>query len=75
MQRRRLGRTNLKVSVIGFGGIPIVKVSKEEACKMIRRAAMPLQVAYSRDAFPNRDDVNNVKHAFHMLLSLESRKT
>ena len=38
MQKRRLGRTNLKVSVIGFGGIPIVKVSKEEACKMIRRA-------------------------------------
>ena len=38
MQRRRLGRTNLKVSVIGFGGIPIVKVGKEEAYKMIRRA-------------------------------------
>jgi hypothetical protein len=38
MQKRRLGRTNLRVSVIGFGGIPIVKVSKEEACKMIRRA-------------------------------------
>jgi len=38
MQKRRLGRTDLKVSVIGFGGIPIVKVSKEEACKMIRRA-------------------------------------
>jgi len=38
MQKRRLGRTNLKVSAIGFGGIPIVKVSKEEACKMIRRA-------------------------------------
>ncbi len=38
MQKRRLGRTNLKVSVIGFGGIPIVKVSKKEAYKMIRRA-------------------------------------
>ncbi len=38
MQKRRLGRTNLEVSVIGFGGIPIVKVSKEGACKMIRRA-------------------------------------
>ena len=37
MQRRRLGRTNLKVSVIGFGGIPIIKVSKEKAYKMIRR--------------------------------------
>jgi predicted aldo/keto reductase-like oxidoreductase len=38
MQKRRLGRTNLEVSVIGFGGIPIVKVCKEEACEMIRRA-------------------------------------
>jgi len=38
MQKRSLGRTNLKVSVIGFGGIPIIKVSKEEAYKMIRRA-------------------------------------
>jgi len=38
MQKRRLGRTNLKVSVIGFGGIPIVQASKEKACEMIRRA-------------------------------------
>ncbi len=38
MQRRRLGRTNLNVSVIGFGGIPIIGASVEKACEMIRRA-------------------------------------
>jgi len=38
MQKRRLGRTDLKVSVIGFGGIPLISVSKEEACRMIRHA-------------------------------------
>jgi len=38
MQKRRLGRTNLNVSVIGFGGIPIVQASVEKACEMTRRA-------------------------------------
>jgi len=38
MQKRRLGRTNLNVSVIGFGGIPIIQASVEDACHMIRRA-------------------------------------
>jgi len=38
MQKRRLGRTKLRVSVIGFGGIPIVQASVPKACKMIRRA-------------------------------------
>jgi len=38
MQKRRLGRTNLNVSVIGFGGIPIIQASVEEAYEMIRRA-------------------------------------
>jgi len=38
MQKRRLGRTNLNVSVIGFGGIPIIQTSMEKACEMIRQA-------------------------------------
>jgi predicted aldo/keto reductase-like oxidoreductase len=38
MQKRRLGRTNLEVSVIGFGGIPIIGASKKEAYEIIRRA-------------------------------------
>lgn len=38
MKKRRFGRTNLNVSIIGFGGEWIVPASVENACKMIRRA-------------------------------------
>jgi len=38
MQKRKLGRTNLNVSIVGFGGIPIIGASVKEAVKMIRRA-------------------------------------
>jgi len=38
MQKRRLGRTNLNVSILGFGGIPIIGASVKGAVKMIRRA-------------------------------------
>jgi predicted aldo/keto reductase-like oxidoreductase len=38
MQRRRLGRTDLEVSVIGFGGIPIIALSRSEAVRVVRHA-------------------------------------
>jgi len=44
MQLRRLGRTGLRVSAVGFGGIPIMgrspvgAVSEEEAVRIIRYA-------------------------------------
>jgi len=38
MQKRRLGRTNLNVSILGFGGIPIIGASVTNAVKMIRHA-------------------------------------
>ncbi|MDH5449981.1 MAG: aldo/keto reductase [Candidatus Bathyarchaeota archaeon] len=38
MQKRRLGRTGLQVSVIGFGGIPIIALSRDEAEKVVRHA-------------------------------------
>lgn len=38
MQKRRLGRTNLQVSIVGFGGIPIIQSSIADAVKMLRRA-------------------------------------
>lgn len=37
MNKRVLGRTGFNVSVIGFGGIPIQKVDKEIAIKLIRK--------------------------------------
>ena len=38
MQYRRLGKTNLKVSVVGFGGIPISKVPMRQSIEIINRA-------------------------------------
>jgi predicted aldo/keto reductase-like oxidoreductase len=38
MQYRQLGRTGLNVSVIGFGGIPIQRVSDEQATAVLQRA-------------------------------------
>lgn len=38
MKTRQLGRTGLEVSVVGFGGIPIQKLSIEEAGEVLSRA-------------------------------------
>ncbi|MDF9409101.1 MAG: L-glyceraldehyde 3-phosphate reductase [Pelotomaculum sp. PtaB.Bin013] len=38
MKYRKLGRTGIKVSVIGFGGIPIQRVSGEDACIIVDKA-------------------------------------
>ena len=38
MLKRRLGKTNMNVSVIGFGGIPIQGVSFEEADRVFAKA-------------------------------------
>jgi len=38
MRHRTLGRTKLKVSEVGFGGIPIQTVSKRQAVAVVRRA-------------------------------------
>ncbi|AKL96024.1 aldo/keto reductase [Clostridium aceticum] len=39
MEKRRLGKTNLNISVIGFGGIPLQRLEDEEAIKLIELAA------------------------------------
>ena len=38
MEFRRLGKTGLEVSVVGFGGIPIQKLGRNEARKLVRLA-------------------------------------
>ncbi len=38
MQKRRLGKTGLRVSAVGFGGIPIIALSKRQAEKVVKYA-------------------------------------
>lgn len=38
MEKRRLGRTNLQVSAVGFGGIPVQRVDGETAIKILEEA-------------------------------------
>lgn len=38
LQKRRLGSTDLQVSVVGFGGIPIIALSRVQAAKVVRYA-------------------------------------
>lgn len=38
MIKRRLGKTNIEVGIIGFGAIPIQRVSKEEAINVVRKS-------------------------------------
>ncbi|HHV57923.1 MAG TPA: aldo/keto reductase, partial [Firmicutes bacterium] len=38
MEKRRLGRTGLEVSLIGMGGIPIQRVGNEAAAEILRAA-------------------------------------
>ena len=45
MKKRRLGRTNLNVSVVGFGGEWVIPTSVEYASKMYARA-LELGVTY-----------------------------
>ena len=37
MKKRTLGRTGLKVRLLGFGGIPIQRVTEDEAIQVVRR--------------------------------------
>lgn len=38
MEKRRLGRTNLQVSIVGFGGTWIAELTETEAVKVVRHA-------------------------------------
>ena len=38
MQKRRLGRTDLMVSVVGFGGLILPRISREEAVRVVNHA-------------------------------------
>ena len=37
LNEKILGRTGLKVKTLGFGGIPIQRISEQEAIRVVRR--------------------------------------
>ena len=43
MQKVRLGKSELEVTKIGFGGIPIQRPGEQEAIKVIRQA-IPISI-------------------------------
>ena len=59
MQHRRLGKTNLNVSVIGFGGIKLGRVSFDDASEAINRA-LDLGVNFIDTARNYRDSERKV---------------
>ena len=57
MERVRLGKTELMVSRVGFGGIPIQRVTEDEAVAVVRRC-LELGVNYidTANAYTTSED-------------------
>jgi len=64
LRYRILGRTNLRVSEIGFGGIPIQKIGMNEAVQVIERA-LNLGVNYFDTARAYTDSEEKIGRAIH----------
>ena len=64
LEKRRLGRTGLSVSVIGFGGIPIIEASWKSAVRTVRRA-FELGVNYFDTARAYGDSEEKIGEALH----------
>jgi len=57
MEKIRLGKTNMMVSKLGFGGIPIQRVSEEEAVAVVRKC-LDLGITYldTANAYSNSEE-------------------
>ena len=62
MQMRRLGKTEMMVSAVGFGGIPIMTVDEETAIACVRRS-IELGVNYIDTARGYKDSENKIGKA------------
>jgi len=64
LEKRRLGRTNLSISVVGFGGIPIIEASRKAAARTVRRA-FELGINYFDTARAYGDSEEKIGEALH----------
>jgi len=64
LEKRRLGRTDLNVSVVGFGGIPIIEASRKAALRTVRRA-FELGINYFDTARAYGDSEEKIGEALH----------
>ena len=64
MQKRRLGRTNLQVSIVGFGGTWISELSKPEAINVVRHA-FDLGINFFDTAKLDGDSEEKIGDALH----------
>lgn len=62
MKKRRLGKTKLMVSQVGMGGIPITRLSKQEAIKVIR-GALDLGISFIDTAHVYSDSEEKIGEA------------
>ena len=63
MKKVRLGRTNLKVSRVGIGGIPLQRPSEKDAIEVIRHAIeFPAGLFNAfKDSFGNVHEIVQIK--------------
>jgi len=48
LEKIRLGKTNMLVSRLGFGGIPIKRLSEDEAVAVVKREKMSVSSSHPR---------------------------
>jgi len=63
MQYCKLGKTDLKISVVGFGGIPIIRLDTNEAVKVLRHA-LDKGITFYDTANMYRDSEDKIGQAF-----------
>ncbi|NPV93509.1 MAG: aldo/keto reductase [Firmicutes bacterium] len=64
MEYKVLGRTGLRVSEVGFGGIPILRLPTEEAVQILRHA-FDKGITFFDTANAYRDSEDKIGQAFH----------
>ena len=63
MRYRKLGKTNLNISEVGFGGIPIIRLNKDTAVKVLR-CAYERGITFYDTANAYRDSEEKIGCAF-----------